>query len=398
MKKIGILGLINFSYLKILLKDLLIIRVMREINRDNQKFIEAAIHWISTAQDVNLDSGVPSSYSFIYGWGASYPEVTGYIIPTFFDYYYLTKEEKIKKRAIQMTNWLVSIQFPNGAFQEGDIDIAPQESVFNTGQILEGLVRAYKETKNINYWDSAKKAADWLCFSQEEDGYWKKYNFKQMERVYDTRVSLSLIKFYKIASHENLVYLEKAKRNIDWAIRNQNNNGWFNNCDNSVEFNLYPLTNTIAYTVEGILESGTLLNDNNYIKAAEKTANTLLKIFERDKILFARYDSDWKPKVRYVCLTGCAQISFIWLRLFEILKDARYLNAALKMNDFLISTQDLKSQDDGIYGGIKGSLPIWGSYERFQYLSWATKFFLDALILEDRVMKSFEKNECSTNM
>ena len=33
------------------------------------------------------------------------------------------------------------------------------------------------------------------------------------------------------------------------------------------------------------------------------------------------------------------------------------------------------------YGGIPGSLPLWGSYAPFTYPSWAAKFFIDALLL-----------------
>ncbi|MBC8072612.1 MAG: hypothetical protein IAG13_30100, partial [Deltaproteobacteria bacterium] len=32
-------------------------------------------------------------------------------------------------------------------------------------------------------------------------------------------------------------------------------------------------------------------------------------------------------------------------------------------------------------GAIKGSHPIWGGYSPFTYPNWATKFFVDALLL-----------------
>ncbi|MGF1595582.1 MAG: hypothetical protein ACFCVK_01410 [Acidimicrobiales bacterium] len=36
-----------------------------------------------------------------------------------------------------------------------------------------------------------------------------------------------------------------------------------------------------------------------------------------------------------------------------------------------------------IRGAIKGSHPIWGRYAPLGYPNWATKFFLDALLLLD---------------
>ena len=36
----------------------------------------------------------------------------------------------------------------------------------------------------------------------------------------------------------------------------------------------------------------------------------------------------------------------------------------------------------GVKGGISGSYPIWGQYERFSYPNWAAKFYLDAAIIQ----------------
>jgi hypothetical protein len=57
------------------------------------------------------------------------------------------------------------------------------------------------------------------------------------------------------------------------------------------------------------------------------------------------------------------------------------------MNHYLCGTQDLKSSDPGIRGGIKGSQPIWGEYGEYEYLNWAAKFFADALMHEIRAVQ-----------
>jgi hypothetical protein len=94
--------------------------------------------------------------------------------------------------------------------------------------------------------------------------------------------------------------------------------------------------------------------------------------------------------VTYSCLTGNAQIAGVWLRLFEISGDTRYLSAALKLNDYLKSTQDLNAFHPGVRGGIKGSQPIWGRYTPGAYVNWGAKFLADSLILEGKVMAKFE--------
>ena len=40
-----------------------------------------------------------------------------------------------------------------------------------------------------------------------------------------------------------------------------------------------------------------------------------------------------------------------------------------------------------IRGGIAGAYPIWGGYERLGYPNWAAKFFADALMLQESVMR-----------
>jgi hypothetical protein len=43
---------------------------------------------------------------------------------------------------------------------------------------------------------------------------------------------------------------------------------------------------------------------------------------------------------------------------------------------------NLTSADLSVRGGVLGSWPFWGEYGRLKVLNWATKFFVDALLLE----------------
>ncbi len=52
------------------------------------RVIEESIAWLCRAQDrsASADGGVARHYSLITGWGSSYPETTGYIVPTLLTY------------------------------------------------------------------------------------------------------------------------------------------------------------------------------------------------------------------------------------------------------------------------------------------------------------------------
>jgi hypothetical protein len=50
---------------------------------------------------------------------------------------------------------------------------------------------------------------------------------------------------------------------------------------------------------------------------------------------------------------------------------------------FLKSLQDCTTANRNVRGALKGSHPIWGGYLFGTYPNWATKFFMDALLLEE---------------
>ena len=70
----------------------------------------------------------------------------------------------------------------------------------------------------------------------------------------------------------------------------------------------------------------------------------------------------------------------VWSRLGAFTGDAHWSGPAAAALHFLKRTQNRTSSDPGLRGGIKGSHPCTGEYGRLQTLSWATKFFVDALL------------------
>ena len=93
-----------------------------------------------------------------------------------------------------------------------------------------------------------------------------------------------------------------------------------------------------------------------------------------------RYRSDWSAAVRWSCLTGQAQMANNWIRLAEVTGDREWPEPVPAVLRFLKRTQSRRSRDPGVRGGIKGAWPVGGGYGAYEVLSWATKFFADALM------------------
>ena len=140
--------------------------------------IASCIQWLCRAQDksASQDGGVARDFSLLQGWATSYPETTGYIIPTMIAMAQRDGDARLHERARRMLDWCVAIQFAEGGFQGGKIDAKPRVPVtFNTGQILIGLAAGAAEYREPRYLDAMHRAASWLRDSLDDDGCWRKF-------------------------------------------------------------------------------------------------------------------------------------------------------------------------------------------------------------------------------
>src|SRR6266700_1001966 len=146
-----------------------------------------------------------------------------------------------------------------------------------------------------------------------------------------------------------------------------------------------PLLHTLAYAIRGFLEGGRALGDSGLVNTAERTARALAETVRADGWMPGRYCADWSPAVRWSCLTGEAQMANNWIRLAEITRDAQWLEPVFAVLRFLKRTQNRRSREPGLRGGIKGAWPVGGGYGAYEVLSWATKFFADALMRHEAI-------------
>jgi hypothetical protein len=341
------------------------------------------LRWILDAQRV--DGGIAAYYSLLTGYSESYPEVTGYIIPTLYDFAHSSGDEHARVAADRATRWMLSLQMPTGAFPSGLHGGVAQPSIFNTGQILQGLVSAYLETSRPEIRMAAVAAGDWLIKMQQPDGSWSGPGaYQEAAHTYYSMVAWALAELSECAADRE--YGLAAEKNLDWTLSHFRPNGWID----GINLRGHPTyLHFIAYVLQGVLECGILRRRQDAIHSVAKSAWPLLRKFETNKTLAGAYEPDFTSGQRFTCLTGNAQMSCVWLRLFEVTDDLRYLNAALKMNEMLKQLIP-EHAGRGIAGGVSGSYPIWGRYQPLRYISWGCKFFADALLLEQRLTQSFE--------
>jgi hypothetical protein len=396
MKNKGLGAIINTvihpSHLVIFLRDILKLSHKKFSDR---RHLDSAIDWLCISQDNSSCGGCLDAYTFDEGWKPPSPEMSGNVILTFLQYATLSGDNDYINRAIRMGDWEIDLQLPSGAVRMGVDKDDP--IVFNTGIVVLGWVDLYKHTKLNRFLDAAIKAADWLVSIQDSDGKWSRFTYNGIPHAYNSQVAWSLLEVYKHTN--NVKYKEAAERKILWVLSQAKENGWF-------EWMAFykdeiPLTQTIAYTLRGLLESSYILEGEIKQKTQNIITKASLEIMRRYELhkkdpyslpffLPGRFNDKWKSEVKFSCLTGNAQIACLWLKLYLINNDARLLNASLKIIDQLKIMQSINSSNPGIRGGIKGSNPIWGDYFKFGYPNAAAKFFSDALMLQEKIMQNIE--------
>ncbi|MBQ5947394.1 hypothetical protein [Massilia sp. ST3] len=374
------------NHIKQLIKDKIGSTVSKP--RDIETHLKSAADWLLVAQKATPDDGVAHSYDIkTKSWNASYPETTGYVIPTLYDYARLYDAPQYAEAARRMTIWESDIQLEDGGVRAGTMSaevVAP--TIFNTGQVLFGWAKAYLETKEERFHTSLVRASDWLVDAMDEDGAWRRFAspFTTSKlNSYNTRSAFGLVRAYEATGIER--YLAAAVKNADWAVSRAEANGWLpDNCLLQLPNNS-ALTHTIAYSIRGLLEIGAASGRADLVEHALKMSRHVAKHQREDGALPARYIPDWTTVTDWTCVTGNSQMAINWLRLVQITGDRELKHHAVRANRFNMSIQDLETGDLNVRGALKGSHPINGGYMTYRYPNWATKFFMDALMLEQHL-------------
>jgi MoaA/NifB/PqqE/SkfB family radical SAM enzyme/predicted SAM-dependent methyltransferase/rhamnogalacturonyl hydrolase YesR len=350
--------------------------------------LTACVEWLRRAQEANGRGGVSAIYHMDQQrWDVDYPETTGYIIPTFLHYSTLTGDARYKHWAIDMGNWELSIQSPEGGAGEpvGVYGLRPR--VFNTGQVMLGWLALYQATGDSKYINAARQAADWIISCLAPDGSWGRGTY-QGPRAYKSRVSWALLELFTITGEER--YRKGTDSSLQWILAQARPNGWFDNISLSDPHK--PWTHLIGYVLVGLLEiiriGSAHINHEEILKLLHNAAQGIMAAYNEGKKLYgssyilpATFDPNWQSQDGWSCVTGNAQLEFFLRRLSHFIQDSQLIDTADQIMDDTKRIHLLDGiRDPNLMGGLQGGVPIAAPYASFAIPNWGVKFFADSLL------------------
>lgn len=271
----------------------------------------------------------------------SYPEVTGYYIPTLLRWGY-------KERAISYAKWLCSIQKEDGSWYD-TLDEAPY--IFDSAQILKGLLSVrnlYEDKDTIDR--VIISGCNWILKCMTEDG--------QLITPTETAwgdVATELIHTYCLSP---LVEAARVFNKNEYEVAAYKILNYYKTNYHQQIVNFSMLSHFYAYVVEAMLDMG----ENELAKQAMLN----MEVYQKGNGAVPAYNNvDW------VCSTGLFQLALIWYRLGDEQRGNSAFSYACK----------LQNETGGWYGSYVSEENVCENNNYFPdaEISWAVKYFLDAL-------------------
>ena len=322
------------SYETINQVEVRIIKSKIESGTDYIEIYNKAIDWIKN-NTLNGEAIICNSEK-----RKGYPEVTGYYIPTLLRWGY-------RDLAISYAKWLCKIQKDDGSWYDTD-DIAPY--VFDSAQILKGLLAIRETMPEVD--QHIIKGCDWIVGNIEKTG---RLSTPSREAWGNDRACSELIHLYCLSpliEAGDKLGISRYKECALSVLKYYKEN----NYDDIMSFSF--LSHFYAYVMEALLDLGEV----DMARAAMDKVGLLQK---ENGSVPAYNDVEW------VCSTGVFQFSLVWFRLGDLEKGQKAFEYACK----------LQNDSGGWFGSYLSeinSLEI-NNYFPFAEISWANKYFLDAL-------------------
>ena len=370
-------------------------RQARERRYSDEEHLLGAVEWLQRAQDVSGDGGFTGRYHLGRGWSSSYPETTGYILPTLLALAGRFRDEEFVRRARTAVEFLLALQLPGGAFPGLEVaENRTEPSPFNTAQIMHGLVAWHKKTGDERVPRALERAGEWLVSIQDADGAWTRHFYENTASTYSAYLSCWLVDLGNHAGRED--FLAAGRRHMDWVSRHYDaGTGWFDLSGFTREDHAArrAFTHTVAYTLWGVLHACEGLGRADGRAAVEKASQGIIGRLEQEGRIPGILDWQWRGQARFACLTGNVQLALIWFRLYEATRQERYRDAAIRAIELVKKAQPLAHPHPGIRGGIPGSDPSWGDYIPMALPNWAAKYFIDALLAKEKIREQEREQE-----
>ena len=271
----------------------------------------------------------------------SYPEVSGYFIPS------LLAWNEID-RARGYGSWLISVQHADGSWGDPNLD---EPYAFDTGQIIKGLLALDKAFPGEGWEPAVRRACNWMVSLVGDDGKPNAPDIKAWNGEVPTAVLLYSYEAVKRAAEHFQV--------PEWSAAVDRLVAWFLDQPELTRFS--HLSHFHAYVLEALCDLGL------HERAAEGMKE--VAILQRPSGAVPGF-----AKVKWVCSTGLLQYAIVWYKLGDFERGNLAFDYATK----------LQNSSGGWWGSYGWSKKYFPRTE----ISWAVKYFLDALQLKLRA--SFE--------
>lgn len=310
------------------------IKESAEISAEYLQIYEKSINWIKNSLIEGKGIIVSREKNI------SYPEVTGYYICSLLKWGY-------RNTAIGFAQWLITIQKADGSWTDPD---GADSYVFDSAQILKGLIAIRNIMPEVD--KHIVKGCDWILTNINAEGrlvtptdaMWGDQDVcSELVHIYCLSPLVDAAKIYNKTEYREAAYkvLNYYKANFENKIKH---------------FSL--LSHFYAYVVEGLLDMGE-------IEWAKECMRDVEKYQRESGAVPAFHCVDW------VCSTGLFQLSLIWFRLGDIKRGDMAFEYACK----------LQNASGGWFGSYLSpdNLSEKNIYFPNGEISWAVKYFLDAL-------------------
>lgn len=281
----------------------------------------------------------------------SYPEVTGYYIPTLMRWGFV-------ELAVSYAEWLCMIQHSDGAWYDTN---GNNPYVFDTAQILKGLlaVRGRLDAADM----AIRKGCDWILSNIDESG---RLTTPSKDEWGEEGICTELIHLYCLSPLLEAAdvfgeekYRSAAEKAADYYIENHG--------EEIQEFGC--LSHFYAYIMEALCDIGRK-------EIAVEPMGKLAQILDEKGYVPAYKEVDW------VCSTGMFQLAIVWYKLGDLIHGNKALNYAA----------GLQNESGGWYGSYPMTnapkatdRKAYPDYFADSEISWAVKYFLDAMYFRNRL-------------
>lgn len=314
-----------------------------------------ALEWIRNNSINQMGIAVTSCRHVIY------PEVTGYYIPTLLNW-------GERDLATSYAKYLLSIQKEDGSwFDSTDTD----PYVFDTAQIIKGLLAIRIILPEVD--TAIIKGCDWILSNMQADG--RLVTPSTTAWGDDENFCSELIHIYCLSPIKEAGFVFQKKEYLDATDRILS---YYKSTkmDKIKDFCL--LSHFYAYVMEGLFDLGEIELCREAMLSLEKYRNNKGGI-------------PGLKDVTWVCSTGLFQLAIVWYKLGELEKG----------NSLFYYGLSLQNESGGWFGSYATSslLNIFKrgktkpDYFQNEEISWASKYFLDALALKEKL--EFEKQSSS---